>query len=155
MLSYTAVVNLLIGIMLMIPFLIIFSLYLWLSLQEILVGARNYNFTRAQFCNPDQCGFFYHVENDPQPKDCLSPFVSRRSFQDLSKFGNQPGCRRSIQVREIEIERKPASEYKKEFLETYNAFHISKVWWRVVSILAAIIFGLVTSSNMFLRLFSG
>ena len=114
------------------------SVYLFLSLEEIIVSIRNYNFPRAKTCSYKDCGFYYHRNEDPESKDCLNPFISPTAFRHRSRGGNNRGCRRSMQVREIHGKRKPASAYKKEYLATYSAFHISKVWWRVMTILAAI-----------------
>ena len=149
-------INFVISVVLFVPFTIFYFWYIKLSYEEVMVVIRNYNFKKAQLCNPESCGFYYHDESDPESKDCLNPLVGKKPFEKLSKNGNQPGCRRSFQVREIDVVRKPASDYKKEFVEVYNAFHPSKLLWRMIFILATSILyllGVLTSSNFLQLLF--
>jgi hypothetical protein len=143
-------INLITSIVLFVFFCIFYFWYIKLSIDEAKIIINNYNLRKAKLCNPDNCGFYHHDETDPQSKDCLNPQVEKKFFDNLSRNGNQRGCRRSFQVREIDVERKPASEYKLEFLQVYNAFHPSKLLWRLIIILAtSILFllGVLTSSN--------
>ena len=149
-------INLMISAVLFVPFSIFYFWYIKLSYDEMKVIINNYNFRKAELCNPESCGFYFHDETDPQSKDCLNPLVEKKFFENLSKNGNQPGCRRSFQIREVESERKPASDYKKEFMDVYNAFHPSKMVWRIIFILATSILyllGVLTSSNFLQLLF--
>lgn len=148
--------NLIIGAILFVPFAILYFLYIKLSYDEIKVVIKNYNFRKADLCNPESCGFYHHLEIDPQSKDCLNPLISKKFFEKLSKNGNNLGCSRSFQIREVDVERKPASDYKKEFLDVYNTFHPSKLWWRLLFILATSIlylFGVLTSNSVLQLLF--
>lgn len=152
----TNLINLLISAVLFVPFTIFYVWYIKLAYDEMKTVIKNYNFKKAEFCNPESCGFYHHVEADPQSKDCFNPLVTKKLFENLSRNGNQPGCSKSFQIREIELERKPASDYKKEFLDVYNAFHPSKLWWRIILILATSILyllGILTSSNFLQMLF--
>jgi hypothetical protein len=124
------------GTIIFIPFLIILGYYIWLSFREILVTLRNYNLPRAKYCNPKFCGFFHHIGDSS--KSCMNPIVREKKFIKLSQNLNQPGCKLSVELREQSGERRLASEYRKEYLELYNAFHISKLWWRIVTILVSI-----------------
>ena len=66
----------------------------------------------------------------------MNPLVTEKKFLSLSQSLNQPGCFLSVEMREKSRERRLAIEYKKEYLDLYNAFHVSKLWWRIVVILA-------------------
>ncbi|MBI5291974.1 MAG: hypothetical protein HY872_08875 [Chloroflexi bacterium] len=120
-------------------FLVFLTLYLWYALRDILVVIRNYNLRPAKRCHWTSCGFYHHDEDDPQTKDCLNPLVGPAFFDALSREGNQPGCHYSIQVREIDVQRKLATDYRKEFLETYTAFSVYSTWWKVVTVLAGVL----------------
>ena len=128
------------GIVLFTVFLVLLALYLWFAFQDIVVVLKNYNFRRAMYCRWDVCGLYEHEEEDPQSKACLNPFVSPCRFDELSEGGNHPGCRHSIQVREVDVTRRPASEYREEFMERYSAFHPAKNWWKVATIFGGIAF---------------
>jgi len=143
--------KIIVGIILFIPFTVLYFLYIKLSYDEIIVMIKNYNFRRAKFCNPESCGFYHHQEEDPESKDCLNPFITKIFFEQLSKNGNQRGCNRSFQIREVDVERKPANDYKKEFLDVYNAFHPSKLYWKLLFIFATTILylmGILSSRNI-------
>jgi len=120
-------------------FLVLLSLYLVYALRDILVVIKNYNFRQAQKCHWASCGLYHHDEDDPQSKDCLHPFVGKPFFERLSRHGNQPGCDHSIQVREVDVPRKPAIDYRKEFLDIYSTLNVYGIWWKVITILVGIL----------------
>lgn len=120
------------GMLLLAVFLVLLALFLWFALNDLVVLLKNYNLRRADRCHWASCGFYDHNEMDPETAECLNPFVSKPSFDKRRSGGNQSGCRRSVQVREIRMDRKPADDYLKELLSLHSAF--SKIPWRLVTI---------------------
>jgi hypothetical protein len=130
---------LLLGLSILVILLVgLLGLYIWHALIDILVVVRHYNFRRASKCHWTSCGFYYHDEEDPLTKDCLNPF-GRFVFDKRSKGGDQPGCRYSIKVREIDKQRKPAQDYQKELLDTHSAFQVYSIWWKLITIFVAVL----------------
>lgn len=142
-------------LILAVTFLVLLVLYLWHALVDIVVVLSNYNFRRANKCHWSSCGLYYHSEDDPLTKDCLSPF-GRFLFEKVSKGGDKPGCRYSIQVREINKPRKPAADYQKELFETYSAFQIYTIWWKIITISVGVLllgFGMLNLFDIFRAFF--
>ena len=86
----------------------------------------------------------------------MNPLVTEKKFLALSQNLNQPGCNLSVELREQSSERRLASEYRKEYLDLYNAFHASKLWWRIVVILAGVLLllaGTITADKLIDMLF--
>lgn len=129
-------------------FLLLLSLYLWRAFVDIVVVLKNFNFRRAKRCHWSSCGLFYYVEDDPETGDCLSPY-GRFLFEKRSRSGNQRGCRYSIQVREVDQPRKPAADYQRELFDTYSAFQVYNIWWKIITIFVGILVFGFGMSNLF------
>jgi hypothetical protein len=126
------------GVLLLLFFLVLLAIYLWLAFGDLVVVLSNYNLRPADRCHWSSCGFYHHDEADPESAECLNPLVSKSFFDKRRRSGDQPSCRRSVQVREVKIERKPANDYLQEFMSLYSAFHPSKILWRLVTIAGGI-----------------
>jgi hypothetical protein len=122
------------GVLLFLVFLVVLGVQLWLAFGDVLVILRNYNYPAAERCHWSSCGFFHHDEADPKSAVCMTPFVRTRFFAKRRRGGNQPGCYRSVQVRELEKDRRPADHYYEEFMSRRSAFQTPKVLWRLVTI---------------------
>lgn len=113
-------------------------IYIVLSLRDLIVHFRNYNYRRATFCNSNYCGLYKHDDEMPGVKDCLNPYVSKKRFEKISKGGNHKGCYLSIQIHENSKKRKSAEDYKADYINTVSAFSVDNLWWRILLILLAI-----------------
>ena len=123
-----------IGFMILSIFLILLTLYLWFALREVVIVLNNYNVRPAERCHWSSCGVYHHDEADPLSGECLNPQVRKPFFDRRKKGGNQPGCRYSVQVREIKERRKPAENYLQEYLDISSTYQTSNILWRLVKI---------------------
>lgn len=135
--------------------LILVLLYLWLAYDDIEVVLRNYHLPRAKNCDWKSCGYFFHDESDLETKGCMHP-KGRRYFEQLSKGGNQKGCKYSVEIRERSKEREQAVCYLKEYLNLRDSFSIEGNLWRIIALLSLVFFfstGIISVTELITTLF--
>lgn len=132
-------------------FLGLVSLYLWLTLRDVLAALRNYNLPRAARCRWDSCALYYHRDpKNDQTSACLNPFVSQRRFRRRSHSGTRKGCSYSLAVLGARESDAPA-ENLREYLDTVVAFRAAASFYPVLLLLLGVVLlvlGLVSADRL-------
>jgi hypothetical protein len=138
-----------VGLIVLVPLILLLAVFLWRSLLTTYLVLTNYRYPRAIRCNANECAFFQHDPNDAKSAACLNP-LGRLGFEARRLGGDQKGCGYSVQVREIEGERKPASLYLTEYLQVRQAFEAHTNLWLLITLLGVafvLIVGILTLSD--------